>query len=200
MTHTTSASSATTPSRASPPRRQFRSGRGSTVAWLALVLAASALILSLIAFNRTGGDLNTVLTEQIDSLRTELAAAQQAAADQAERFENFVQESGAAVEAATDTTPPEEELAAARTAAAVRLAAIDLSDASESAYQAARQEVARAREELSEAYAATGQEASENWQELEATLGQIETDLEARSEEVGFAIRELALRLDPDVN
>lgn len=200
MTHTTSASSATTPSRASPPRRQFRSGRGSTVAWLALVLAASALILSLIAFNRTGGDLNTVLTEQIDSLRTELAAAQQAAADQAERFENFVQESGAAVEAATDTTPPEEELAAARTAAAVRLAAIDLSDASESAYQAARQEVARAREELSEAYAATGQEASENWQELEATLGQIETDLEARSEEVAFAIRELALRLDPDVN
>lgn len=184
-------------------RASFRGRRGSAVSWFALVVAVLALILSVIAFNRSGGDISSVFSEQLDTLgadlRSEVDAVRQTAEQQAERFNAFVQNSQNAVEESAEAIAPEAELAAARTAAAVRLAAIDVSDASANAFEAAREEVSRAREELSEAYSAAEQEASEEWSEIQAELDLIEAELEQENTEVGLALRELAVRLDPDV-
>lgn len=58
-----------------------RRGPASTVAWLALVISVAALIFAIIAYNRTGKDIQDSVNDAVDSIQEDAGDAGQDASD-----------------------------------------------------------------------------------------------------------------------
>ena len=65
-----------------------KGGRGRGIAFLALLISIAALVIAVMAFKRTGGDLN--LRKRVESLQQALESARQDTANAIERLEELV--------------------------------------------------------------------------------------------------------------
>ncbi len=65
-----------------------KGGRGRGIAFLALLISIAALVIAVMAYKRTGGDLN--LRKRVESLQQALESARQDTANAIERLEELV--------------------------------------------------------------------------------------------------------------
>ncbi|MGH9857381.1 MAG: hypothetical protein ACRD4B_05995 [Acidobacteriota bacterium] len=151
--------------------------KGDIVGWLALVVAIIALLIGVVAFNRSGRDIEAILEEQ----------AEEAIQD---------------TEEVVDTTIQEAEEAATIAEAQARLTALRADIAAETAYAESAEEVRKVRADLAQAYANASVEVQQGWQEVDDELELLEQQLRDESADAAetlervFALLEQDLRTD----
>ena len=199
--------------------------RGSVVGWLALILAAAALVLSIIAFNRTGVDVDEVVASQVEAatadlqdnikgVRADLEAARENASRVGENAQAAVETAAEAIRegaAAVSREGQQEtsegakavdavtrtELDIARAAAASRLNAPGLREETE--VGTLERELAETRTALGEAYEAVGAEAQDEWEDLQANFDRVEAVLRDDTGDALQALQRLIERLEQDI-
>lgn len=133
-----------------------KSSGGGCVAWLALIVAAVALILAWSAYRRTGGDLDGLW---------------EGVTEDAERSVRGVASDG------SDAVERQADLAKARMRLLGRRAEVE----ADRNLEQVRRDVAEVRESLERAYENAGAGARERWRDLDAELEKLETRLKEGS-------------------
>lgn len=155
------------------------------VLWVIAIVSILALVIGWMAFNRSGDNLSTEISQEASELG-------------AESRENY-NEAGDGIESSINSIAESAQDLQARAEVRTELLALQTRLSAEEGYDAAADEVSVIRANLAAAYQGVEDSAKQNWQKLDNELDQLEQSIRTNSADALETLAGFMLNLEADV-